>query len=365
MTIKSLLLGSAAAFVAVSGAQAADAIIVEPEPMEYVKVCDMYGAGYFYIPGTETCLKISGDVRVQYTADMYHNHDSISDHDATVRARVRFTANNETEYGTLGSDILAAWSVSDSNAPHDQFSAAEGQSNTAYLSKATINLAGFRTGFDNDGGAAWNRYAGYGYYNARASGEYSFHSAIFFEYGGSAGDFSYVVGIQDAAVSGSSGQPDIYAALSTSFGGLALGAAVVYDSNGSDVASTNGDGGIAYRIRADYDLSSMMPGASIGAWWEADNGETDYVKGHKWGVTMKTNLTEKMVLFAGYSAYDRQNGSTPGYASTDWTVGVRWNVVSGLYIQPEWNKSFADSNAYAGGTESSRDRFTLRIVRSF
>ena len=66
MNIKSLLLGSAAALAAVSGAQAADAIVAaEPEPMEYVRVCDAFGTGYFYIPGTETCLKISGFIRVQ------------------------------------------------------------------------------------------------------------------------------------------------------------------------------------------------------------------------------------------------------------------------------------------------------------
>ena len=54
MNIKSLLLGSAAGMVAVSGAQAADAIVyAEPEPVEYVRVCDVYGAGFFYIPGTE------------------------------------------------------------------------------------------------------------------------------------------------------------------------------------------------------------------------------------------------------------------------------------------------------------------------
>ena len=64
MNIKSLLLGSAAALVAVSGARAADAVVVaEPEPVEYVRVCDAYGAGFFYIPGTETCLKIGGYVR--------------------------------------------------------------------------------------------------------------------------------------------------------------------------------------------------------------------------------------------------------------------------------------------------------------
>ena len=65
MNIKSLLLGSAAALVAVSGARAADAVVYEPEPVEYVKVCDAYGAGFFYIPGTETCLSISGQVFLQ------------------------------------------------------------------------------------------------------------------------------------------------------------------------------------------------------------------------------------------------------------------------------------------------------------
>ena len=65
MNIKSLLLGSAAALVAVTGARAADAVVVaEPEPVEYVRVCDVYGSGFFYLPGTETCLKIGGYVRV-------------------------------------------------------------------------------------------------------------------------------------------------------------------------------------------------------------------------------------------------------------------------------------------------------------
>ena len=67
MTLKSLLLGTAAAFAVVSGAQAADAIVAAaPEPMDYVKVCDAFGTGYFYIPGTETCLRISGRVRADY-----------------------------------------------------------------------------------------------------------------------------------------------------------------------------------------------------------------------------------------------------------------------------------------------------------
>ena len=42
--VKSLLLGSAAGLVAVSGAQAAD-LPVKAKPVEYVKICSLYGAG--------------------------------------------------------------------------------------------------------------------------------------------------------------------------------------------------------------------------------------------------------------------------------------------------------------------------------
>ncbi|OYZ87138.1 MAG: hypothetical protein B7Y01_05015, partial [Xanthobacter sp. 17-67-6] len=57
--VKSLLLGSAAGLAAVAGAQAAD-LPVKAKAVEYVKVCSAYGAGYYYVPGTDTCLKLGG-----------------------------------------------------------------------------------------------------------------------------------------------------------------------------------------------------------------------------------------------------------------------------------------------------------------
>src|SRR3954451_19712594 len=64
--VKSLLLGSAAALVAGAGAQAADLPARKAAPVEYVKVCDAYGAGFFYIPGTDTCIKVGGRVRADF-----------------------------------------------------------------------------------------------------------------------------------------------------------------------------------------------------------------------------------------------------------------------------------------------------------
>jgi len=59
MKLKTLFLGTAAAFAVTSGAQAAD-LALAVEPIDYVKVCDAFGTGYYYIPGTDTCLKIGG-----------------------------------------------------------------------------------------------------------------------------------------------------------------------------------------------------------------------------------------------------------------------------------------------------------------
>lgn len=105
MNIKSLLLGSAAALAVVSGAQAADAIVAaEPEPAEYVKVCDAFGTGFFYIPGTENCLKIGGYVRFNVGIN-----SAAADRkwDATTKADLQVTAKTESELGALTGYIEA------------------------------------------------------------------------------------------------------------------------------------------------------------------------------------------------------------------------------------------------------------------
>ena len=64
--VKSLMLGSAAGLIAMSGAQAAD-LPVKAKAVEYVRICSLYGAGFFYIPGTDTCIKLGGYLRVDTT----------------------------------------------------------------------------------------------------------------------------------------------------------------------------------------------------------------------------------------------------------------------------------------------------------
>src|SRR5262245_28094557 len=65
-TIRNLVLGSAASLLAVGAAGAAD-LPVKAKAVEYVRICSLYGAGFFYIPGTDTCIKFGGYLRADVT----------------------------------------------------------------------------------------------------------------------------------------------------------------------------------------------------------------------------------------------------------------------------------------------------------
>jgi hypothetical protein len=110
--VKSLLLGSAAGLAAVSGTQAAD-LPVKAKPVEYVKICSLYGEGFYYIPGSQICLKIGGYVRadygwnvtgartVHYTGAPGAQDRSVSPYSTRHRAHFNFDSRTQTAYGTL------------------------------------------------------------------------------------------------------------------------------------------------------------------------------------------------------------------------------------------------------------------------
>jgi hypothetical protein len=155
--VRSLLLGSAAGFVAVAGAQAAD-MPVKAKPVEYVKICTLYGAGFYYLPGTDICVKHGAYVRAQF----YYGHgNSVSNgplisgnaqnsrlfangHDYVQRARAIYTldARTQTEYGTLRGYILIG-GTHDSPAVS---SAPAGNAAALYYTRAFIQFAGFTVG---------------------------------------------------------------------------------------------------------------------------------------------------------------------------------------------------------------------------
>jgi len=163
MNIKSLLLGSAAALVAVSGARAADAVVApEPEPVEYVRVCDVYGTSFYYIPGTEICLKVGGYLRYDIGfGDLFG--DVGDDGDMTYHKRARFQlrmdARTETELGTLRgyAAIDFNWATNssgtaavdtDGDGVNDSFVVTDSHdaSDSEGIEHAYVELGGFRIG---------------------------------------------------------------------------------------------------------------------------------------------------------------------------------------------------------------------------
>ena len=121
--VKSLLLGSAAGLVAVSAGQAAD-LPVKAKPVQYVKVCSLYGAGFYYMPGTDICLKIGGYVRAETT---YHSNGNFAagptagdvnnrtTNEFVMRARAYITADarEQTAWGTARAYVAVGVATTD------------------------------------------------------------------------------------------------------------------------------------------------------------------------------------------------------------------------------------------------------------
>ena len=155
---KGLLLGSAAALV-VTAAHAAD-LPVKARPAEYVKVCSLYGAGFWYVPGTDTCLKIGSYIRVQtmYNADNGGVASGAGDggsgghNTRTDSAKFAFRNRNvvsvdlrtQTEYGTLRSymNVGSEWTTTSNGTAGNN--AATGDS--LFVNRGFIQFAGFTAG---------------------------------------------------------------------------------------------------------------------------------------------------------------------------------------------------------------------------
>lgn len=143
MRFKSYLIAAATMpiVLANSDAIAADAVVAaEPEPMEFVRVCDAFGEAYFYIPGTETCMKIGGYLRVDIAGGDPNGQDTYPGGGGDswfTRSRFNFRISTatDTEYGAVKTYI------------ETQFDRDDNTDNIAILEIGTIELAGFLVGY--------------------------------------------------------------------------------------------------------------------------------------------------------------------------------------------------------------------------
>jgi len=163
--VKGLLLGSAAALVASSGALAAD-LPVKAKAVEYVKVCSLYGPGFYFIPGTDTCIKLSGYLRADVLANT--NSDASGNMAGAGGAQNRFTngytwrsredfdidTRTATEYGVVRTyfDATFTWTS-------DTYGAGAAAGSTVYSPIGTTAAPGNATGGGVAGGALGVYYA--------------------------------------------------------------------------------------------------------------------------------------------------------------------------------------------------------------
>jgi len=177
--VKSLLLGSAAGLVAVTAGQAAD-LPVKAKPVEYVKICSLYGAGFYYMPGTDMCIKIGGWVRAELsgylngnstTGLMVNDLNQRATNNVWTRERGYITADvrEMTPYGVARGYIAVGISSQNTGgeAPSGQFSAnrafvqwagmtaGESVSFYDYFTPGAVMLRGGQLPSEDTGDAGW------------------------------------------------------------------------------------------------------------------------------------------------------------------------------------------------------------------
>lgn len=382
MNIKSLLFGSAAALVAVSGARAADAVVVaEPEPAEYVKICDVYGAGYYYIPGTETCLNIGGYVRVTVGAgggDLPQwGHQNVLDKSDVVngvalplvgrndtwswqtKADVHFDARSETELGTLRSYFEVSWNNTSSGAPNTLTTSANGFS----LDHAYIQLAGLTIGYSDSLFESITESAGGNVMNDSIVG-YTPGKANFVSYTFDAGNgFAATLGLEAGAGTNyiDSYVPHLIVGATYTQGWGSIEGVVGYDSNYSEWA-----GKVRVNVNINEQLSAWVMGGLA-----SGNDSAEELANHynawsgDWAVWggFDYKFNDKGTLYTQLSYTNGNN--TAGYNKDVWgaVVGVKYNLVPGFYIKPE--VSFASAKNAATGDRNTGWGAAVRFQRSF
>ncbi|MBB2970198.1 porin [Mesorhizobium sp. RMAD-H1] len=379
MNIKSLLLGSAAALVAVSGARAADAVVVaEPEPVEYVRVCDAYGAGYFYIPGTETCLRISGYLRYDMGAGdalgataldrKDFRDDGDINYNDTWRKRLRFTLRthtaSETELGTLRTYTETRFQWDTNNGSVDVVNpdgsittvdaGAWASNDDVTLNFAYIELGGLRIGKDETAFRTFLGYAGNVINDDLIEPEGYDTTLISYTFTGGNG-FSAILSLEQGEgwYTIDSYTPHVVAGLKWAQGWGSIGIVGGYDSNMEEYA---------IKGRVDVNVTDAFSVFVMGA-WQSDGDLAHYQDNFyaSWGgdwigwVGASYKFTDKATFNAQVSFDDAEQLAV--------AANVAYELVPGFTITPE--VVYVKDSEDLSGDDDDRWGGMIRFQRSF
>lgn len=329
MKITSLLLGSVAALAATSGARAADAVMAEPEAVEYVRVCDAFGAGYFYIPGTETCLKIGGYVRYQI--------DFASDDDGwqkLARAQLEITAKSDTELGTLTSAIALRGNNID--AP---------TKGAVGVQRATIALGGLKMGWDD---TLWD---------GDINGEFDEFGGDLIHFIGYTFDtgsgFKFTLNLEEENFD-SDYVPNVVAKASYSQGSFGVDVWAAYDDDDNVVINDSSEFALKAIVTAKVsDPFTLQLGATY------NSGDSYYSNGYQWSLAAsgKYQVNEKLAVTLGgqYFADDHV------FSGDDFSIGtvIDYTIVTNFTAKLAVN--YIDGDSFDDGVVAG----FLRFQRAF
>ena len=159
------VLSAAAGTMVVLPALAADLPSRKAAPVEYVRVCAEHGAGFFYIPGSDTCLKVAGRVRAELRYEQPFTRDANA-----VRMRAR-------GYLTLDSRTATDWGVLRATTrvyvTKDTGSAASTTLDWAYIQFAGITAGRLEYSFFD-----FSPIGDFGFLDATVNGRGAYHQSI-------------------------------------------------------------------------------------------------------------------------------------------------------------------------------------------
>lgn len=300
--------------------------------MEYVRICDVYGAGYFYIPGTENCMKIGG----YYRYEMQYNYFGDDSFSKLARFAPNFTVSSETAWGTLTgyAELEFDWY-------NNGF-----QSTNLY--SGYIQLGGFLIGKHD---TPYSRFLGYGgptlwegYYG------YNNTSEISYTFTGGNGFSAIIALTEDEDFDWA---PNVEAGFNFEQSWGSIGAIAGYD----EIGESFGVKGVAR-----FKVPSTPIEASLHVFYGGTGGTPGVY--HIYDPLDGVTATEWSVLLGASAAFTDTIGvaGTVQWFDTDaWEVSVNlpWTPVEGLTITPEvvyTTSDLVDDDAWNG---------RIRFQRSF
>ncbi|MEP2706956.1 MAG: porin [Roseibium sp.] len=376
-------------------AHAAD-LPIAPEPVDYLRICDAFGSRFYYIPGTETCLRVSGRVRAEFRVRNFGKSENAwgarntDGYQSRARGYVYLDARSATDFGTLRTYMEIYGTATNAN-------------NTSFtLDDAFIQWGGLLAG---RAPSNFDFFTGYSF-NAQIESytDQNLNQAAYtFDFGNG---FNSTFAIEDrserqqnlAVNGGNQGYggtrlPDFVAAfgLNQNWGTAQLMGALhqIYPNSAYKAASANSSNSLGWAIGGAVELKSDSIGNgtrfSVQAVYTdgaSAYGSTGWNSRISDAVFNGTNSksTKTWNIFGGIrqdfaetfqlnleGGYHNVVGGTNAYDFTQWdaSANIVWEPISGFIMGPEVQYRNVDFSNSSGLSDTNEWYGTVRMQRTF